>query len=101
MHQKAVIAGIKHDSHSLNDLEQKIYDFVLDYWPTFPLEIAEHFSEDTSTREHKKRASTKYTYHLKKLIEKKLILSKKSGNNMIVWPLLAEKYRVIHSILSD
>jgi hypothetical protein len=37
---------------------------------------------------------------LKKLVEKKFLLSKKSGNTLIVWPLMAEKYRAIHEIIT-
>lgn len=83
----------------LNDIEKHIYAFVLDNWPTTPLEIALEMKEDTSDRAKKKRASTKYAYYLKKLVQKRLLLSKKAGNGMIVWPLMVEKYRTIHNIL--
>jgi hypothetical protein len=87
------------DLLSLPDLERKIYTHVLNNWPTTPLELAENFKEKISTREEKKRASTKYSYYLKKLLEKRLIVSKKAGNGIIVWPLVVEKYRTIHDIL--
>ncbi len=87
------------DLSGLSNLEREIFDFVLENWPTTPLEIAENFNEDTSTREAKKRISTKYSYYIKKLVERKLILSKKAGNAIIVWPIIVEKYRVIHEIL--
>jgi hypothetical protein len=79
--------------------EKKIYLFVLDNWPSCALEIAENFNEGVLSREEKKRASTKYSYYLKKLVQKKLLVSKKSGNSVIVWPLVVEKYRTIHDIL--
>lgn len=83
----------------ISELEKKIYFFVLDNWPATPLEIAMQLNEDVTNREKKKRASTKYAYYVKKLVEKKLLLSKKAGNSIIVWPLVVEKYRTIHNIL--
>jgi len=80
-------------------IEKEIYLFVIDNWPTTPIEIAIEQNEDVSDRNKKRRASTKYAYYVKKLVEKKLLLSKKAGNSIIVWPLLAEKYRTIHNIL--
>ncbi len=85
----------------LNNLEREIFEFVLENWPTTPLEIAQNFNENVSTREEKKRVSTKYAYYLKKLVERKLIISKKAGNAIIVWPIIVEKYRVIHEILKS
>lgn len=86
------------DLSGLSDFEREIFEFVLERWPTSTLEIAENFNEDLSDRDKKKRISTKYAYYLKKLVEKRLILSKKSGNSLIVWPLVVEKYRIIHEI---
>ncbi len=84
---------------ALSESEKKIYLFVLDNWPSSALEIAENFNENVFSREQKKRASTKYSYYLKKLVEKKLLVSKKAGNSLIVWPFVVEKYRAIHDIL--
>ncbi len=85
----------------LSEIEKKIYLAVLEKWPTTAVEIASNLNEDVSYRDAQKRASTKYTYYLKKLVERKLIVSKKSGNTLIVWPLLVEKYRTIHDILKQ
>jgi hypothetical protein len=87
------------DMLGLSDLEKEIYFFTIEHWPTTPLEIAEQMNEKIKNREEKKRASTKYAYYLKKLVEKKLLVSKKAGNGIIVWPLIVEKYRTIHDIL--
>lgn len=86
-------------SLSLTAKEREIFNLVLENWPTSALEIAEHFGENISTREQKKQASTKYVYYLKKLVEKQLVLSKRFGNALIVWPVRAEKLRTIHKIL--
>ena len=86
------------DLTGLSDFEREIFEFVLERWPTTTLEIAENFNEDLSDRDKKKRISTKYAYYMKKLVEKRLILCKKAGNSLIVWPLVVEKYRVIHEI---
>ncbi|MDD3083508.1 MAG: hypothetical protein PHP82_00610 [Candidatus ainarchaeum sp.] len=89
------------DLTGLNDFEREIFEFVLENWPTTPLEIAVNFNEDISSNEKKKRISTKYAYYLKKLVEKRLVLIKKAGNSIIVWPIIVEKYRVIHEILKS
>lgn len=89
------------DLLELSEKEKKIYSFVLNNWPTTPLEIAIELREKTTNREDKRRASTKYAYYLRKLTEKKLLLSKKAGNSIIVWPILVEKYRAIHDILQQ
>ncbi|MFH1391659.1 MAG: hypothetical protein ABIH20_05085 [Candidatus Diapherotrites archaeon] len=85
----------------LSDKEQMVLELVREHWPVSALEIAEHFNEDISSREHKKRHSTNYSYYLKKLISKRLVLSKRIGNALIVWPLEVEAYRAIHSIINS
>lgn len=87
--------------HELHEKEREILDFIQDNWPTYTLEIAEYFGEPVKSREEKKRASAKFSYYLKKLIEKKQILAKKSGHGLIVWPVIVEKYRVVHEILTE
>lgn len=99
MHTKSVLAEIRDSEKGLKPLEKDIYEFILENWPTFPLEIAEHFKENLETREERTKISTKYTYYLKKMIDKGLLMSKKSGNALIVWPVLVERYRIIHDIL--
>ena len=85
----------------LSGLEREVYSIVLANWPTTALEIAEHFREDTTCRDAKKKASTKYAYYLRKLVARRMLLSKRAGNALVVWPLHAEKYRAIHDILKD
>jgi len=87
------------ENADLSVKEREIYSYTLDNWPTSPVEIAQQFNEDLTDRKKQRRASTKYSYYVKKLIQKKLLLSKKAGNNIIVWPLMVEKYRTIHNIL--
>ena len=84
----------------LSEKEQNILEIVKDNWPISALEVAEHFNEDLSSREHKKKHSTNYTYYLKKLVDKRLVLSKRVGNALIVWPLEVESYRAIHKIIT-
>ena len=83
----------------LSQREQEIYALVLQKWPTSAIEIAEQLNEDLGDREARKKASTKYSYHLQKLIEKQLLLSKRVGNALIVWPIKAEKLRTVYAIL--
>jgi len=81
------------------DREKVILEIIKEYWPISALEIAEHMKENIKSREEKRKASTKYTYYLKKLVEKHSLLSKRVGNSLIVWPIDVEKYRTIHQIL--
>ncbi|MCR4369170.1 MAG: hypothetical protein NUV67_04665 [archaeon] len=83
----------------LGEKEQLVLGLVRDHWPISAIEIAQHLKEDFSTPGHKKRHSTNYTYYLKKLVEKRLVLSKRVGNALVVWPLEAEAYRAIHKIV--
>ena len=92
MNQNSGIAG-------LSEKEEKVLEIVKDNWPISALGIAEHFKENLSSREHKKKHSTNYTYYLKKLVSKRLVLSKRVGNALIVWPLEVEAYRAIHRIV--
>ncbi len=93
--------GINSGIPDLSEKELKVLELVREHWPISALEVAEHFSEDLSTHAHKKRHSTNYAYYLKKLVQKRLVLSKRVGNALIVWPLEAEAYRAIHRIISD
>jgi hypothetical protein len=84
----------------LSSLESEILLFVSDSWPSSALEVAEHFHADLSSPEAVKRASAKFSYYLQKLVSKQLLLSKRIGNALVVWPLQVEKYRAIHQILT-
>lgn len=83
----------------LDDFEREIYEFVLEFWPATALEVAIKFNEKIETIEDKKRMNAKYNYYLKKIVNKGLLISKKAGNTLIVWPIVVEKYRVVHEIL--
>jgi len=98
---KKSLVSVLPDFSGLSVIEGRILLFVFEKWPTTPVEIAEALNEDISSRENKRRMSTKYSYYLKKLIKKQLIVSKRAGNSIIVWPLVVEKYRTIHNILQD
>ncbi|MFH1224643.1 MAG: hypothetical protein V1676_02460 [Candidatus Diapherotrites archaeon] len=88
-------------SQALSAKEREIYGIVLESWPTSALGVAEHFRVPMHTREAKKQASTKYAYYLHKLVARRLLVSKRIGNALVVWPLHTEKYRTIHSILKE
>ena len=79
----------------------QIMQIVREHWPISSLEIAKHFQENVSSRNHRKKHSTNYTYYLKKLVKKRLVLSKRIGNALVVWPLEVEAYRTIHRILKE
>ncbi len=85
---------------SLSELESAILLFVSNAWPASALHVAEHFHADLSSPEAIKRASAKFSYYLQKLVDKRLLLSKRIGNALVVWPLQVEKYRAIHQILT-
>ena len=84
-----------------DSFESKLFSLIKENWPVTSIELAELFNENLSSRETRKRAYSKYSYYLRKMISKKLLLSKKSGSTLIVWPLEVEKYRVIDSIISE
>jgi len=88
-------------NNKLSEKEKKILAIVKEKWPTTALEIAEFFNENLSSRENQKKASSKYAYYLRKLVEKQLILSKRVGNALVVWPIEAEKLKVVKSILKE
>jgi len=81
--------------------EAQVLNIVKEHWPISALEIAKHFSENVSSRAHRKKHSTNYTYYLKKLVNKRMVLSKRIGNALVVWPLEVEAYRTIHRILKE
>lgn len=93
--------GLPEKHSSLSEVEKKVFELVLEFWPISALEIAAHFNEEVFSFEQKKRVSSKYCYYLKKLCEKQLVLGKRAGNSFIVWPLVVEKYRTIHNILKE
>jgi len=88
------------DIGRLTDKEKSILLCVLEYWPTSSLEIADHLGLHAKDRDERRRASSKFSYYLKKLNSKGLIFSKRVGNALVVWPSDVEKYRAIHEILS-
>lgn len=100
MDKKIVMPEID-GSLALSEMEQKVFGLVMEYWPVCALDIAHHCNEKIFSRQEKKKASTKYSYYLQKLVDKKLVLGKRAGNALVVWPLVVEKYRVIHNILRE
>ena len=84
----------------LSEKEQKVLEIVKENWPISALEIAEHLNENLSSHEYKKKHSTNYVYYLKKLVNKRMLLSKRIGNALVVWPLEVEAYRAIHKIIN-
>ena len=105
MPKKKVLSGLPDFTleipKNLTSMEKDIFALILENWPTSALEIAENFKEKLASREDKRRASTKYSYYLQKLVGKKLLMSKRVGNALIVWPLKVEKYRTIEDILKE
>jgi hypothetical protein len=87
--------------NGLDVVEFKLYSLIKEHWPVTSIELAELLNENLNSRKSKKRAYSKYSYYLKKMIQNKVLLSKKSGNTLIVWPLEVEKYRVIDSIINN
>ncbi len=85
----------------IRNKEQAVLEIVRSRWPISALEVAENLSEKVSSRKEKKRHSTNYAYYLKKLIAKRLVLSKRVGNALIVWPIEVEAYRTINEILRE
>lgn len=89
------------DSHapdpSLSPFESHLVSIAHARWPTSSLEIAEFLGHPTHTREEKRTLSSRIAYHVKKLIEKKKLMSKRMGNALIVWPYDVECLRTAHA----
>ena len=98
MEDKPALPELK---HGMTDFERDIFRFVLESWPVSALDVAEHFGEIGVSRPEKKKLSTKYAYYLKKLVARQVLVSKRIGNALVVWPLQVEKLRTIHHILRD
>jgi hypothetical protein len=86
---------------NLSSLDSEILSFVFEHWPCSALELAKHFGAKLNSVSDKRRASTKYSYYLKKLVVRGLLFSKRFGNSLVVWPMQAEKLRVVHDILRE
>ncbi len=78
---------------SLSAHENEVLRIIYHRWPTSSLEIAEFLGHTCKTRKQKKILSSRIVYHVKKLVEKKYVVSKRFGNALIVWPYVVEKKR--------
>ena len=101
MHENTVMTEVRGVEALLSPAERKVYEAVLDSWPASMLEIAVQLGGQLDSRESRRRLSTRYAYYVKKLVEKRLVLSKRAGHSLVVWPLRIERYRVIHDILNE
>lgn len=82
----------------LSPFELEITQIVHQRWPTSALEIAEFLGHSLTTREHKRTLSSRLSYHLKKLVHKQVLMSKRIGNALMVWPYEVEKFRLMHEL---
>ncbi|MFH0969998.1 MAG: hypothetical protein V1776_00880 [Candidatus Diapherotrites archaeon] len=80
----------------LSSEEDRILHVVKNRWPTSSLEIAEFLGHSFSTREEKRILSSRIVYHIKKLVQKKHLMSKRFGNALVVWPYEVESLRIMH-----
>ncbi len=85
----------------LGEFESKLFSLIKVHWPVTSIELAMLLNTDLDSRKARKRAYSKYSYYLNKMVSNKILLSKKSGKTLIVWPLEVEKYRIIHSIIEN
>ncbi len=77
----------------LSSLEEQLLAVTHARWPTSSLEIAEFLGHTLVSREQKRLLSSRITYHIKKLVEKKKLMSKRVGNALVVWPYEIEPLR--------
>ncbi len=92
------IEGVSSQHVPLSSFELEILQVVHHRWPTSSLEIAEFLGHTLTTREHKRTLSSRLVYHLKKLVHKQVLMSKRIGNALMVWPYEVEKFRVMHEL---
>ena len=83
----------------LSEKTRKVFEIIVENWPTNPTEIAEMNGENIN-EENRKSMSSKYLYHVKKLFEKDLIHMKKIGNTYVAWPKEIEKLRTFRELLT-
>ena len=79
---------------SLSPHENALLSVIHSRWPTSSLEIAEFLGHSCETRDEKRLLSSRISYHIRKLVEKKHVISKRVGNALIVWPYHVEKLRL-------
>ncbi len=79
--------------------ESRVLRVVHSRWPTSSLEIAEFLGHSIATREEKRLLSSRIVYHIKKLVERKKLMSKRFGNALVVWPFEVETLRVMHEMM--
>ncbi len=84
---------------SLSDWENRVLHVIKTRWPTSSLEIAEFLGHACETREQKRIFSSRIVYHVKKLVDKKKVISKRFGHSLIVWPYEVETLRVMHEMM--
>ena len=99
LHFSGMSEELKLRESRLEGIEKQVYELLKQRWPSHSLEVAAYLNEDVSTRDHRRKASSKYMYYLRKLVKKELVLSKKVGHASIFWPLCIEKWRTIIDIL--
>ncbi|QQR92515.1 MAG: hypothetical protein IPJ89_05205 [Candidatus Iainarchaeum archaeon] len=98
MPEKAGLAAATAPAQGLSPFELEIAQIVHQRWPTSALEIAEFLGHTIATREHKRTLSSRLSYHLKKLVHKQVLMSKRIGNALMVWPYEVEKFRLMHEL---
>ncbi len=81
----------------MTDAETQILHVVHARWPTSSLEIAEFLGQSIASRDEKRLVSSRLAYHIKKLVLKRRLMSKRFGNALIVWPYEVETLRVMHA----
>ena len=84
---------------SMTHAEAQILHVVHTRWPTSSLEIAEFLGQSISSRDEKRLVSSRLAYHIKKLVSKRKLMSKRFGNALIVWPYEVETLRVMHEVM--
>lgn len=85
-------------SSDLSVEETHILHVVHSRWPTSSLEIAEFLGQSVSSRDEKRLVSSRLAYHIKKLVSKRKLMSKRFGNALIVWPYEVETLRVMKDV---
>lgn len=84
---------------SFSPVEKDILSIVHARWPTSSLEIAEFLGHTLGSREEKRLFSSRITYHIKKLVRKRHLMSKRFGHSLVVWPYHVETLRVMHEMM--
>ena len=81
------------------ELRDKIYEIIVDKWPTHVSEVARTLKLFPENDPESKSVIAKVKYHFDQLAREHKINVKKIDRALVAWPVEVEKYRTLHELL--